>query len=142
MSVNDNQSSFFSMDRLVDFGIGMAMSQQIVNSMNNMMANIKMPPQLNQPQQSYSQIPMGTKVSTPVTSVEKVTVLPEVYYVVLDDKQQGPFSGTEIARLVMEKKVMADTFVWKTAMSEWKKASDFPELLALISMVPPQFKTE
>ena len=39
------KENFFSMDRLVEFGMGMAMSQQIVQNMNNMMASMRQMPQ-------------------------------------------------------------------------------------------------
>ncbi len=173
----NNDNSFFSMDRLVEFGMGMAMSQQIVQSMNNMMNQMNVPPQIHVGQQGFSLNPSqsasgavpgmgvvpgipvaGRNLATPVqpyTAVPSQPVskesppsvpqsapaapppLPEVYYVVQDGKQTGPYNGTEIARLVMEKKVSASTSVWKTGMSEWQKADSFPELLCLISMVPP-----
>lgn len=44
--MQNNKESFFSIDRLVEFGMGMAMSQQIVQSMNTMMASMQMPPKV------------------------------------------------------------------------------------------------
>ena len=64
--------------------------------------------------------------------------IPDVYYLVEDGKQVGPYNGTEIARLVMEKKVAAKTYVWKPGMPGWKRAEEFQELLCLISMIPPE----
>ncbi len=40
------KTDFFSMDRLIEFGMGMAMSQQIAQSMNNMMASMRVPSQV------------------------------------------------------------------------------------------------
>ena len=38
----------------------------------------------------------------------------------------------------MEKKVTAKTYVWKPGMQVWKTAADFPDLVALIALVPPE----
>ena len=162
-----DKDSFFSMDRLVEFGMGMAMSQQIAQSMNNMMAQISTPPQVHfqpanlamQPVQVAPAIPTlaqtaqrapsvaGGAASSPAQGASeqgaqtppKAISIPEVYYVSLQKgKSEGPYSGTEIARLVMEKKVVATTPVWMTGMAEWKTAADFPDLVALIALVPPE----
>lgn len=60
--MNDN-NSFFSMDRLIEFGMGMAMSQQIAQSMNNMMASMRVPPQVqvaSQPLYAQNTIQQGS----------------------------------------------------------------------------------
>ena len=46
--MQNTKDSFFSMDRLVEFGMGMAMSQQITQTMNAMMASMRPPPQVQQ----------------------------------------------------------------------------------------------
>ena len=161
-NTNDN---FFSMDRLVEFGMGMAMSQQIVQNMNNMMESMRRMPQMQvaaQPLFVQQPIQSGVPVQpayqafagqqpVPQTQIaaqqpgatqagEQPLLpppLPEVYYIVQDGRQAGPYSGTELARLVTEKKLSASTYVWKTGMTEWKTAADFTELVALIALVPP-----
>ena len=44
--MQNTKDSFFSMDRLVEFGMGMAMSQQITQTTNAMMASMRQPPQV------------------------------------------------------------------------------------------------
>lgn len=64
---------------------------------------------------------------------------PEVFYVSLETgKQTGPLSGTQIARLVMERKVTSETPVWKNGMTEWKTAAEVEEVASLIKLLPPQ----
>ena len=170
-NTNDN---FFSMDRLVEFGMGMAMSQQIVQNMNNMMESMRRMPQMQvyaQPLYAQPVMQQGVPVQPayqafagqpPVPPVQAGQAvphtqiaaqqpgatqageqpllpppLPEVYYIVQDGRQAGPYSGTEIARLVIEKQVSASTPVWKSGLTEWKTAADFTELVALIALVPP-----
>ena len=166
--MNNQNNNFFSMDRLVEFGMGMAMSQQIVKSMNDMMSQMNVPPQIQVSRQGFSQnstigvqgavpgvgvvpgIPVnGMAMATPVTQPVAPPVsqaqtppflpqIPDVYYVADKGKQEGPYNGTEIARLVMEKKVTAKTYVWKPGMQVWKTAADCPDLVALIALVPPE----
>lgn len=168
--MNNQNNNFFSMDRLVEFGMGMAMSQQIVKSMNDMMSQMNVPPQIQVSRQGFSQnstigvqgavpgvgvvpgIPVnGMAMATPVTqpiapqipqqqaqTPPPLPQIPDVYYIAEGGKQEGPYNGTEIARLVMEKKVTAKTYVWKPGMQGWKTAADFPDLVALIALVPPE----
>ena len=177
--MENTRDSFFSLDRLVEFGLGMAMSQQIVQSMNNMMASMRQPPlaqnvyatlpvqqavnpQTQQPMyqqyashgvqaQQVSQSPAafgqvgalaGKTQSQPVPPPlpQEAAVppkLPEVFYAVIDGKQSGPHSCTELARLVRDRKVSASTLVWKPGLDKWRKAEDFSDLLYLISLMPP-----
>ena len=154
------------MDRLVEFGMGMAMSQQIARSMNEMMAQMRTPPQMQVAAQPLYAMPLMQQgvpaaptlrqgaVQTPSSSPAAAAnagaqpappplpAIPEVYYVAIDGKQDGPYGGTEIARLVLEKKVTAKTMVWKAGTESWKPTEEFSELLCLISLVPPELKQE
>ena len=61
--MQNTKDSFFSMDRLVEFGMGMAMSQQIAQTMNAMMTSMKQPPQVQvaaQPLYMQQPIQQGT----------------------------------------------------------------------------------
>lgn len=163
------KENFFSMDRLVEFGMGMAMSQQIVQSMNNMMASMQMMPQIQvaaqplyvqqslqqgmpmqpvyrqyagQPAQAADQNPARQGAQPvppplPETAAQPVIQATEAYFVSLSSGLAGPYTGAEIVRLVNEKTVTASTPVWKNGMTGWKTAADFPELVALIALVPP-----
>ena len=172
--MQNTDNIFFSMDRLVEFGMGMAMSQQIVQNMNNMMESMRRMPQMQvaaQPLVVQQPIQPGVPVQPayqafagqpPVPQVQAVQAgqqvqagqsaaqkqpaesapalpppVPEAYYVAQNGAASGPFSVTELARLVTEKKLSASTYVWKTGMTEWKTAADFTELVALIALVPP-----
>ena len=167
--MENSNESFFSMDRLIEFGMGMALSQQIVRSMNSMMSQMQQPPlvqniyqpsqqQVRQPvyqqyahQQQVSNNPAafaqaGKEKNPPAPppvppSAEQTKVkpyIPELFYIHNENETSGPFSGIEIARLVAEKKVTAKTLLWKSGTSQWKKAQDFDQLLALIALVPPE----
>lgn len=165
--MQNSKDTFFSMDRLIEFGMGMAMSQQIAQSMNNMMNQMKQPSlaqniyqplqsQIKQPayqqyasQQQVSQnsvafsqsgktSPSVTPPPLPKNMVQSDFKIPDVFYISTDGtSSEGPFSITDIARFVSEKKVKAETLIWKSGTVEWKKALDLKELLPLIALVPP-----
>jgi hypothetical protein len=63
-----------------------------------------------------------------------------LYYVQLEGKQAGPFSETEIVRLINDKKIVKETYVWHQGMSQWQPAQDVPEVLRIIALAPPPFE--
>ncbi len=110
-----NENSFFSIDRLVEFGMGMAMAQQMVQTMNYAMQNMQVPGAMNpiQPQQFY--------------------------YVMIDGQQVGPISEKELSNLIANKKVTKDSYVWKPGLTSWQPAEQIPEVLKLVALMPPPF---
>lgn len=107
----------YSIDRLVEFGMGIAISQQMVNSMNDAIKNMQIP---------CASIPLPKQNS-------------EIYYVMIDNNPAGPFNEAEIGRLVLEKKIIKETYLWKPGMSSWDKAEKLPEILKLVALTPPSF---
>jgi hypothetical protein len=115
-----DEKSFYSIDRLVEFGMGIAVAQQMVQSMNHTMQNMYIPGASN---------PM---------CCNSLSVSPErVYYAVLEGKQAGPFSETELVRLINDKKISKETYVWHLGLREWKTAENVPEILRLVALSPP-----
>lgn len=113
-----NEDSFFSINRLVEFGMGMAVAQQMVNTMNSAMTNMHVPGSMN---------PMQTAV-------------PQFYYAMIEGKQAGPFSEQELSRLIGEKKVVKETYIWKPGLPKWEIAEKLPEILKLVALAPPPFQ--
>ena len=112
-----DERSFFSMDRLIEFGLGMGVAQQMVKTMNLTMQNMYIPG-------------AGNPMQTP----QKPEI---IYFAMIDGKQAGPFSECEIARLINDKKVSKETYVWHTGLSEWKTAENIPAVLRLVALAPP-----
>ncbi len=111
-----NEDSFFSINRLVEFGMGMAVAQQMVNSMNSALTNMHVPGSMN-----------------PIQST------PQFYYVLLEGNQAGPFSEQELSRLIAEKTVVNETYIWKPGLPKWEIAEKLPEILKLVALAPPPF---
>jgi hypothetical protein len=112
-----DETSFYSIDRLVEFGMGMAIAQQMVKSMNEAMSTMRVP-----------------GAGNPINGQQQAA---RVYYVVLDGKQAGPFSETEIVRLIADKKLSKETYVWYPGLTTWKTAENVPEILRLVALAPP-----
>ena len=44
---------------------------------------------------------------------------------------------TELSRLIAEKKIVKETYIWKPGMSQWKLAENINEVLRLVAITPP-----
>ena len=115
----DNES-FYSIDRLVEFGMGMAMAQQMVKVMNETMQNQTM-------RQMY--VP-GSIQSMPAAQ-------PVTFYVAINGRQVGPISESEFTQLVTTKQVTKDTLAWMPGMLAWKPIEQIPSILKVIAVAPP-----
>ena len=89
-----DDNSFFSIDRLVEFGMGMAVAQQMVKTMNESMTNMHIPGAMN--------------------SMEKPKE--KFFYAMIEGNQAGPFSDQELARLIAERKVSKETYIWAAGL--------------------------
>lgn len=110
-----NDNSFYSIDRLVEFGMGMAMARQMVNIMNETIQTMYVPGSPN------------TIQSTRTLNL----------YVGIDGKPVGPLDENAFTRLVTEKKVTCSTFVWMSGMPGWKTVDQVPDVLRIIALTPP-----
>ena len=113
----NTENSFYSIDRLIEFGMGLAVAQQMVKTMNDAMMNMRIPGSMNSMQPVEQQF----------------------YYAIIEGKQTGPFSEQELSRLISEKKIAKETYIWKPGMPNWNIAEKLPEILKLVALTPPQF---
>lgn len=108
-----NEDSFFSINRLVEFGIGVNIASQMVKMMNESIQQMSVPGADNDVKRQYT-----------------------IYYAVLDGCIGGPFSPSELAKMVSVNKITASTYIWKPGMVSWKLASEIPEVLSVVA--PPE----
>ena len=106
---------FYSLDRLVEFGLGVSVASQMIQSMNNSIAGMTTPG-VNNALKDNSQ---------------------SLYYAAIDGAAAGPFSTTELARLISDNIVKKETYVWKPGMPKWDLAQNIHELLRLVAIMPP-----
>ena len=116
-----NTDNFYSIDRLVEFGLGIGVAQQMVKSMNHALSNTYIPGTMN---------PMGAQRQS------------STFFVVLGEKQAGPFAEEELTRLIADGEVTKATYVWKPGMPKWDLAENVPEVLKLVALCPPPFKPD
>ena len=123
-----NEKDFYSLDRLKEFGISTNIAQQMVNNMNHHMKNMFIPGAGNKMQPP----------PPPNTEAQEIQIIPEpIYYAMIEGKQSGPYCETELARLINDKKLTKETYIWYTGISEWTKAENIPTILRLVALAPP-----
>lgn len=110
----DDQSCFY-IDRLVDFGLGIGIANQMVGIMNQYMRTMDIPGSIQRMQQP----------------------VPAVYYVAIDRSQIGPLNDSEMAALIAQKKVNKDTLAWMPGLLGWKPIEQIPAILKLVALTPP-----
>lgn len=115
-----NENSFYSIDRLVDFGLGMAMAQQMVGMMNQTMQSMYVPGSIDT---------MPAAQQTPPL------------YVAINGQSIGPLSERDFTELVNQQKVNKDTLVWTPGMAGWKPLEQVPFALRIIALTPPPIPT-
>lgn len=107
--------SFYSIDKLIEFGMGVTIANQMASSMNQTLNQMQIPG-------AGKAMPMQSEI---------------VYYAVIDGQQAGPYSLTELSRLIAEKKIVKETYIWKPGMTQWSLAENVEEVLRLVALTPP-----
>lgn len=110
-----DNSSFFSIDRLIEFGLGMGIARQMVGMMNQSMLSMYVP---------------GSIQSMP-------TSIAQTYFVAINGHQVGPLNDSELSQLISQKKVTKDTLAWMPGMTGWKPIEQVPAILKLVALTPP-----
>ena len=110
-----DDNSFFSLDRLVEFGLGMGVARQMMNVMNESMQTMHIPGAQNNMQPASS----------------------KSYYVAIDGRAVGPLNDGELMQLISQKKVNKNTLAWMPGMSGWKAIESVPEVLKVVALTPP-----
>jgi hypothetical protein len=107
------------MEHFMELSMGMALGGQMARMMNQTMAEAA----------------RTGPAQNPAAGPQRL------YYAALEGRQAGPFSETEIVRLINEKRIGGETLVWRQGMTQWKAARDVPELLRIIALGPPPLGT-
>ncbi|MBO5216901.1 MAG: DUF4339 domain-containing protein [Alistipes sp.] len=96
------ENDFSSLERLMEFGMSMAVAQQMIATMNHSIGSMTVPG-VNQP------------------FCEQVE-----YYAVIDGKQAGPFTEENLQQLAQKGTLASDTLMWHRGLSGWRRACDIP----------------
>lgn len=111
-----DNNNFFSIDRLVEFGLGMAMARQMVNVMNESIQTMYIPG-------SIQSMPAPQQTSN--------------IYAAIDGRSVGPMTEQEFASMVSAGKVTKDSLVWHPGMNGWLPLEQVPSILKIVAMAPP-----
>jgi len=114
-----DNNSFYSIDRLVEFGMSLAVAQQMTQTMNQAMKDMYVPGAMNQMQ----------------------APLPKAYHAVIDGQQAGPFNEQEMMRLIGDHRITKETLVWTPGMPSWQPIEKVPQVLRLVALTPPPINT-
>lgn len=106
-----DNNSFFSIDRLVDFGMSMTVANQMMRTMNSIMDKTVIP---------------GAQKS-----------IPQIYYVAIENKTIGPLNEGDLSQLISQKKVNKDTLAWMPGMVSWNSIENIPAILKIVALTPP-----
>ncbi|MYN47279.1 DUF4339 domain-containing protein [Pseudoduganella sp. FT93W] len=115
-----NDDNFFSINRLVEFGLGVAVARQMTESMNQALSATRIP-----------------GIHTPPAAPTL-----HHYHVLLDGKPAGPFTEQELSRLITSGQLSKDSHVWRPGMAKWDKAENDAYILRLVALSPPPFSAE
>lgn len=113
--MDDNH--FFSIDRLIEFGLGMGMARQMINVMNESMQSMYVPGSIQ-------------SMPTPVSQQQ-------IYYVALEGTPIGPLNDSELSQLILHKKVDKNTLAWMPGMPTWQPIEQIPAVLKIVALTPP-----
>lgn len=113
--MDDNH--FFSVDRLVEFGLGLGLARQMINMMNESMQSMYVP---------------GSIQSMPSPVAQQ-----HIYYVALEGKAVGPLNDSELSQLISQKKVDKNTLAWMPGMNAWQPIEQIPAVLKIVALTPP-----
>lgn len=101
-------NSFSSVDRLMEFGLSMAVANQMMQTMNASLQQMPTPASVNN--------------TPPIVSI---TIS---YFVVVDGQQAGPFNLDEIKKLISKGMIDGETLIWKKGLTAWVFAKNIPEV--------------
>lgn len=110
-----DEKDFFSMDKLVAFGMSTAVAMQMAKSMNQALDGMQIP-----------------GAGTPAKHEEQ-----PFFYVVKDGKAEEPFSKADLSQMIHNREIVKETYVWKPGMKDWDLAGNEPEILELVALTPP-----
>ena len=104
-------------------GMGMGVGFGMGNVMGNMVGNMNTGNQSN----------LGSGGNTPPPPPNRG----EQYYVLIDNKQNGPHNINAIQKMIDQNIVNRQTLIWKKGMTDWGNIMDDKDLKEMVNKIPP-----
>lgn len=111
-------TDFSLIDRLIEFGMGLSLAQQMINTMNTAMSNMHV-----------AGVNAGTTGQTNCAAAPYVAV---PWYAAVDNHQAGPLNETEVIRLIQKGAINENTLMWAPGMTGWQTACTIPSVNKLL----------
>ena len=107
-------TDFSSIDRLVEFGMGLALAQQMMTTMNSAINNMQV-----------AGVNAGTtgQAGNPLPSFNHTG-----WYAVINNRQAGPLNNAEVIKLIQNDDIEDNTLMWRPGMKGWQMACNIPEI--------------
>lgn len=109
-----DNDSFNPLNRLMEFGLGMGVAQQMMNTMNVAMANMTTP-----------------GVERPLNGGGSQT------YALVDNEPAGPLSEVELKALIANGRLTGQSLVWQPGLTEWTMAAKVPAVNKWLLLAAP-----
>lgn len=106
-------TDFSSIDRLVEFGLGMGLAQQMINTMNHTMNTVQI---------------AGVNAGTTSTLQQPAAPPQSTWYVIVNEHQAGPLTEQEISKLIANNVINGKTLMWTAGMNAWQFAEEIPQI--------------
>lgn len=113
-----DESFYYSLDKLVEFGLGASVASQMISSMNQSIGSM----------------------ATPGAGNATLPNAEPLYYVANVGIVDGPFSTTELARMLRSGDVVKETYIWRPGMAKWDLVQNMPDVLRLVAIAPPAIR--
>jgi hypothetical protein len=111
-----SESSFNSIDNLIEFGLTISVAQQMMRMLNHEFDHTQAP------MSSLSSIGVGRQLQ---------------FYTLIGKAPQGPFCEAELNNHILEGRVSHTTLVWFQGLPGWMSANTVPEVNKLFLLIPP-----
>lgn len=76
-------------------------------------------------------------ISNHLTTQSTSTVPPTLYFVLINNQQNGPLSLEQVHQLIKDVRVNRETLVWKTGLENWIVITELPEFSTSFNQTPP-----
>lgn len=110
-----DQGFYASIDKLVEFGVGLAIAQQMVATMNQVMQ-----------QSAIAGSPQAYRQTDQ-----------QAFYVVIDSAVVGPWSRQQVQAAILTGRLGHASYIWTPGMPQWARASDISYFAAPSAAPPP-----
>lgn len=120
-------TDFSSLDKLMEFGLGLGIATQMMNTMNTTIARTAMPGVAINP----GVYPAADLRNGQCENAQEAVPQPE-YYIVHDEKVAGPFSEHQLDELIRKGIVGKKTFCWMPGQPQWNLAENIPQVNKLL----------